>query len=232
MVTKANTQFDGIRLSNQHLLYPFDEHAHLRQVRSKFDRLSTYLCYQLSSKCTNDVRTRSWKVWTIADRSRNQDRDSSGVAVSKLFKHVTTQVWDNGAEASLTLNIVTFFETSMNILMKNCQKKKNVLNESYLSQNIILDWKYELALKDLIDKNLLMKPTEENMKELGNIYLQEVSKVYKSRRKGCKHVYGPVFDNAFIYDKNFITKRADCISNITKEFDDIANQRISFILRG
>lgn len=113
IVTKANTQFDGIRLSNQHLLYPFDEHAHLRQVRSKFDRLSTYLCYQLSSKCTNDVRTRSWKVWTIADRSRNQDRDSSGVAVSKLFKHVTTQVWDNGAEASLTLNIVTFFETSM-----------------------------------------------------------------------------------------------------------------------
>ncbi|KAI8077126.1 hypothetical protein BDF21DRAFT_385000 [Thamnidium elegans] len=45
------------------------------------------------------------------------------------------------------------------------------------------------------------------------------------------HVYGPVFDNAFIYDKNFITKRADCISNITKEFDDIANQRVDFILR-
>lgn len=45
------------------------------------------------------------------------------------------------------------------------------------------------------------------------------------------HVYGPVFDNAFIYDKNFITKRADCISNITKEFDDIPNQRVDFILR-
>ncbi|KAI7894093.1 uncharacterized protein EV154DRAFT_579780 [Mucor mucedo] len=45
------------------------------------------------------------------------------------------------------------------------------------------------------------------------------------------HVYGPVFDNAFIYDKNFITKRADCISNITKEFDDVPNQRVDFILR-
>lgn len=45
------------------------------------------------------------------------------------------------------------------------------------------------------------------------------------------HAYGPVFDNGFIYDKNFITKRADCISNITKEFDDIPNQRVDFILR-
>lgn len=45
------------------------------------------------------------------------------------------------------------------------------------------------------------------------------------------HIYGPVFDNAFIYDKDFITKRADCISNITKESGDIPNQRVDFILR-
>ncbi|RCH94357.1 hypothetical protein CU098_008516, partial [Rhizopus stolonifer] len=44
------------------------------------------------------------------------------------------------------------------------------------------------------------------------------------------HVYDPVFDNAFIYDKTFITKRADCIPNITREFDDIANQCVDFIL--
>ncbi|KAG0905391.1 hypothetical protein G6F33_012202 [Rhizopus arrhizus] len=208
----------------------------------------------------------------------------------------------------------------------------------------MVDWKYELALKELIDKNLLMKPTEENMKELGNMYLQEVSIVYESRCEGCTteessmvdmldndsffkictspqiqkllrlaaysaqalndaidncissaensqtsndqednvelryyqilsideqmiflwttKIFGKsiknfglklqstltrkerdmlleisrcidltIFDNAFIYDKNFITKRADCISNITKEFDDIANQRVDFILR-
>ncbi|KAG1372077.1 hypothetical protein G6F61_011369 [Rhizopus arrhizus] len=45
------------------------------------------------------------------------------------------------------------------------------------------------------------------------------------------HVYGPVFDNAFTYDKDFVAKRADCISNITKEFVDIPNQRVDFILR-
>ncbi|RCH79443.1 hypothetical protein CU097_002626 [Rhizopus azygosporus] len=105
IITKVNTQFDGIRSSNQHLLYPFDEHAQLRQLRSKFDRLSAYLCYRFLSRFTNAVRTRPWTIWAIADRSHNQDRDSSVVAASKLFKHITTQVWNNGAVASL--NIVT-----------------------------------------------------------------------------------------------------------------------------
>ncbi|KAI8993315.1 hypothetical protein BDB01DRAFT_775879 [Pilobolus umbonatus] len=104
---KENKKLDGIESSAQHLLYPFDEYAQLRQLRSKFDRLSTYLCYRFSSKFTNDVRTRPWTIWTIADRSRNQDNDSSVVAASNLLKHIATQVWRNGVEASLNLNIVT-----------------------------------------------------------------------------------------------------------------------------
>lgn len=43
---KKNKTFDGIESSEGHLLYPFDE-AHLRQLRSKFDRLSTYLFIQI-----------------------------------------------------------------------------------------------------------------------------------------------------------------------------------------
>lgn len=75
----------------------------------------------------------------------------------------------------------------MNPLLNTTEDKdkiKSIIN-SYLSQNTMVDWKYELALKELIDKNLLMKPTEENMKELGNMYLQEVSIVYESRCEGC-----------------------------------------------
>lgn len=45
------------------------------------------------------------------------------------------------------------------------------------------------------------------------------------------HIYSAVFDNAFIYDNKFTSKRADCYSNITKEFDDVNNQRVDFILR-
>ncbi|KAI9468892.1 MAG: hypothetical protein EXX96DRAFT_612593 [Benjaminiella poitrasii] len=35
---------------------------------------------------------------------------------------------------------------------------------------------------------------------------------------------------AFMYDDHFKTKRADCYSNITKEFKDVSNQRVDFIL--
>ncbi|KAI8638294.1 hypothetical protein BD408DRAFT_423303 [Parasitella parasitica] len=45
------------------------------------------------------------------------------------------------------------------------------------------------------------------------------------------HVYSAVFDNAFMYDDKFTSKRADCYSNITKEFEDVDNQRVDFILR-
>ncbi|KAI8984555.1 hypothetical protein BDF20DRAFT_860530 [Mycotypha africana] len=45
------------------------------------------------------------------------------------------------------------------------------------------------------------------------------------------HVYSAVFDNAFLYDDKFTSKRADCYSNITKEFKDVDNQRVDFILR-
>ncbi|KAI7850411.1 hypothetical protein BDC45DRAFT_572905 [Circinella umbellata] len=45
------------------------------------------------------------------------------------------------------------------------------------------------------------------------------------------HVYSAVWDNSFLHDKNFTSKRADCYSSITKEFNDAKNQRVDFILR-
>lgn len=45
---------------------------------------------------------------------------------------------------------------------------------------------------------------------------------------GTAHMF---MAQSLIYDKNFITKRADRISNITKEFDDIPHQRVDLILR-
>lgn len=34
-----------------------------------------------------------------------------------------------------------------------------------------------------------------------------------------------------MYDDKFTSKRADCYSNLTKEFEDVDNQRVDFILR-
>ena len=45
------------------------------------------------------------------------------------------------------------------------------------------------------------------------------------------HVYYAVFDNAFMYDDKFTTKRADCYSNIAKKFEDVDHQRVDFTLR-
>ncbi|OAD79908.1 hypothetical protein PHYBLDRAFT_162960 [Phycomyces blakesleeanus NRRL 1555(-)] len=69
IMMKANTQLDEIKSSNQHVLYPFDEHSQFRQLRSKLDRLSTYTCYRFSFKFTDDARKRPWTIWTIEYRS-------------------------------------------------------------------------------------------------------------------------------------------------------------------
>ncbi|KAG1296131.1 hypothetical protein G6F66_003737 [Rhizopus arrhizus] len=45
------------------------------------------------------------------------------------------------------------------------------------------------------------------------------------------HVYSAVWDNAFLHDTKFTSKRADCYSSITKEFNNIKNQWVDFILR-
>lgn len=73
--------------SRQVLLYPFDEFAQLRQLGSKFDKVSTYLCYRFSSRYTNDYRTRPFTIWTLADRSTNRDEDFTNKSVSKLFRY-------------------------------------------------------------------------------------------------------------------------------------------------
>jgi hypothetical protein len=45
------------------------------------------------------------------------------------------------------------------------------------------------------------------------------------------HVYSAVWDNAFLHDTKFTSKRADCYSSITKEFNNVKDHRVDFILR-
>ncbi|KAI9280389.1 hypothetical protein BY458DRAFT_487380 [Sporodiniella umbellata] len=57
IMANENKEFDGTKFFEQHLLYPFNEHAQLCILRSNFDYLSTYLCYCFSPKFINDVQT-------------------------------------------------------------------------------------------------------------------------------------------------------------------------------
>ncbi|KAI7907025.1 uncharacterized protein BX663DRAFT_494549, partial [Cokeromyces recurvatus] len=42
------------------------------------------------------------------------------------------------------------------------------------------------------------------------------------------HIYLTVWDNASLYNKKFRSKRANLYSNITKEFDNVSNQRFDY----
>lgn len=99
MIEKKDT-FNEIG-SRQVLLYLSDEFAQLHQLRSKFDKISTYLCYWFSSKYLNGCRTRPFTIWTLADHSTHRDEDSINKSVSKLFRYIATSVWKKGEEALL-----------------------------------------------------------------------------------------------------------------------------------
>ncbi|KAG2227805.1 hypothetical protein INT45_002043 [Circinella minor] len=131
--------------NKQQLLYSFDEFSQLRQVRSKFDRPSTFLCYRFTSKYTNDIRMRPLTIWTLADRSRNQDRDSDATTASKLFKHIASHVWKDDVEASLDRSIVARLrrqckpEGKIEQLFANIEKIYTKENSSKIIGNKDLD---------------------------------------------------------------------------------------------
>lgn len=55
----------------------------------------------------------------------------------------------------------------------------------YLQQYTISEWKYETALKILVDNQLEIEPSIDNLKELGNLYLQECVNNYQDRNANC-----------------------------------------------
>lgn len=61
-------------------------------------------------------------------------------------------------------------------LIESEEKIRQIISE-YFGQYNILKWKYEDAVKTLIDANFVMRPTEKNLEKLGNIYLDEAKRV-------------------------------------------------------
>lgn len=108
----AKKQTTSCMTKQQHLLYPFDELAQLRQVRLKFYRLSTYLCCRSSSSYANDLRTRPVTIWTLEDHGlTSNDLDTDGKIASKLFKHIAVSVLDSGNKATLSPAFTTDLRT-------------------------------------------------------------------------------------------------------------------------
>lgn len=69
-------------------------------------------------------------------------------------------------------------------LVEDKQKIRDNVAE-YLEKHMILEWKYEMALSILIDNQLDIEPTADNLKKLGDIYLQECLIKYHTIRSTC-----------------------------------------------
>jgi hypothetical protein len=75
--------------STSNRLYSFDVLSQLRQVRSKFDRKSTYLLCRSSSQLTNNLACRPATIWTLADFDGATNDD---ILASRLFQTVALSV--------------------------------------------------------------------------------------------------------------------------------------------
>lgn len=93
-------------------LYPFDETSQLRQRRSKFDSLSTYLPCRSSSIFTNDIQCRPATIWTLVDFAPTPQPSSSSLS-SKYFRQVALQVFTHGKQATLSLDVVREIHLAM-----------------------------------------------------------------------------------------------------------------------
>ncbi|KAG0162387.1 hypothetical protein DFQ30_002187 [Apophysomyces sp. BC1015] len=82
-------------------LSSFDALAQLKQVRSKFDHISTYTMCRASSSFTNNHLCRPYTIWTFADYDSPQVVEAQAKKASKVFQHIGLSVIGSGPQAEL-----------------------------------------------------------------------------------------------------------------------------------
>ncbi|CAO3591759.1 unnamed protein product [Absidia cylindrospora] len=78
----------------------------LKQVRSKFDHLSTYALCRSSSTIASRLELQPVTIWTHSDQDTNQAAMSQKRVGSLLFRELATQVISNGRNAMLDRNTI------------------------------------------------------------------------------------------------------------------------------
>ncbi|ORY96925.1 hypothetical protein BCR43DRAFT_293110 [Syncephalastrum racemosum] len=73
----------------------------LKQVRSKFDQLSTYTMCRSSSAIASQLEFQPLSIWTLSDQESNQSSISQEKLGSLLFRELATQVIRDGDTATL-----------------------------------------------------------------------------------------------------------------------------------
>lgn len=75
----------------------------LKQVRSKFDHLSTYTLCRSSSTITSRLEFQPATIWTLSDQESNQAVMSQEKVGSLLFRAIAIEVIRHGRDATLDL---------------------------------------------------------------------------------------------------------------------------------
>lgn len=78
----------------------------LKQVRSKFHRLSTYGMCRASSSFSRLLQYQPTTIWTLCEQDSNQQTDSAAKLASRVFRVIALEVIKHGPEARLVLKDV------------------------------------------------------------------------------------------------------------------------------
>ncbi|KAI8140731.1 hypothetical protein BJV82DRAFT_519582, partial [Fennellomyces sp. T-0311] len=99
--------------------------ASLRQLRSKFGDISTYMRTRASSKLASALHLRPSTIWTVSDYDSPQQGASQEKIGSKVFQHISQQVMKKGEEGGLELK---FIKHTITEFPNSCAAKK-ILNK-------------------------------------------------------------------------------------------------------
>lgn len=104
---------------------PYDILSQLRQVRTQFDNLSTYLCCRASSPQTDDMSCRPYTVFTLADYD-NDRSDSNGRIGFILFQTIALSIIRSDNLDSVGENIGCLEKSTVQALENKCKENSKI----------------------------------------------------------------------------------------------------------
>lgn len=104
---------------------PYDILSQLRQVRTQFDNLSTYLCCRASSPQTDDMSCRPYTVFTLADYD-NDRSDSNGRIGSILFQTIALSIIRDDNLDSVGENIGCLEKSTVQASENKCKENSKI----------------------------------------------------------------------------------------------------------
>jgi hypothetical protein len=149
--------------------------AQLRQVRSKFDAPSTYLPCRSFSSLTNNVTTRPYTIWTLADCDDNLARTNDIKLASQTLQIVATAVLsreDHCLKKSDFANI-----------QRAC-KSKNALTTTTVIQKILDMFRDKETMNVLFNREL-----DRQLRDLSNVASSALSKANQGTKRFVEAVF-------------------------------------------